>query len=62
MAIARDRRRQSDSVLRDIAKGMNEYYRSGAAGETNMKHFIWYLVFGGALALAALALAFGKVL
>jgi hypothetical protein len=54
--------RHFDRVLRDIAKGMNEYYRSGTAVEVNMSNFIAYLVIGGLFALLALGLAFHKVL
>jgi hypothetical protein len=48
--------------MRDMAKGMNEYYRSGTVAEMNMNCFMWPLVAGGICALLALCLAaFGKV-
>ena len=41
------------SVLSDIAKCMNRYYRTDTAVEVNRKEFIVYLVLGGILALVA---------
>ena len=60
--VVKMKQRQFDRVLRDIVKGMNEYYRSGNAVEFNMDGFIWLLVFGGFCALMALWLVFSKVL
>jgi hypothetical protein len=53
------KQRSSDSVLRDVVNGMNEYYQNGAVSNTNMTCCIFYVVMGGFLALLGGIFLFG---
>ena len=58
------KQRQFSTVLRDIVKGMNEYYQSGAVSKVNLTCCIFYAVIGVFLAVFAgvFLFGFGKIL
>jgi hypothetical protein len=57
------KQRQFNTVLRDIVKGMNGYYQSGAVSKVNLTCCIFYTVLGVFLALLAgfFMFVFGKI-
>ncbi len=58
------KQRESSTVLRDIVKGMNEYYQSGVVTKVNLTCCIFYVVIGILLAVfgGVFFLAFGKMI